>query len=111
MDTTLLDAAFRLVSHSITCMDARFHSPTTDDARVAELQRRFSQSSPQALRLAIIQAQKLEEAAIEMAETARMQRQVQRELLLDVQELAERCPGFSSKSYSWAIQDGFTLSR
>jgi hypothetical protein len=111
MDTTLLDAAFRLVSHSVTSVDARFHSLTTDEARLAELRRQFPQADAQVVQEAFARAQRLEEAAIEMADTARDQRKGLSGPVLDAQALAERCPGFSGESYSWAINDGFTLTR
>ena len=107
----LLDAAFRLVSHSITSIEARFHPLTTDEARVAELMRQFPDADAQALQEALARAHRLEEVAIEMADTARNQRQSQSGPMLDTQVLAERCPGFSDESYSWAINDGFTLTR
>ena len=111
MDTALLDAAFRLVSHSITSIEARFHALTTDDARVAELRRQFPQADAQAVQEAYARAQRLEEMAIEMADTVRNQRKGQSGPELETRELADRCPGFSGESYSWAINDGFTLTR
>jgi hypothetical protein len=111
MDTALLAAAFRLVSHSITSIEARFHPLTTDEARVAELRRQFPQADAQALQEAYARAQRLEEVAIEMADTARNQGKGQSGSVLDAQALAERCPGFSDESYTWAINDGFTLTR
>ena len=107
----LLDAAFRLVSHSITSIETRFHPLTTDEARVAELMRQFPDADAQALQEALARAHRLEEVAIEMADTARNMRQGQSGPMLDAQVLAERCPGFSDESYSWAINDGFTLTR
>jgi hypothetical protein len=44
MDTALPDAAFRLVSHSITTIEARIHALTTDEACLAELRRQFPQA-------------------------------------------------------------------
>jgi hypothetical protein len=111
METALLDAAFRLVSHSITVLKARLHALTTDEARLAELSRQFPQADVQSLQEAYACAQRLEEVAIEMADTARDQRKGHSAPMLDAQQLAERCPGFSSESYSWAINDGFTLTR
>jgi hypothetical protein len=107
----LLDAAFRLVSHSITSREARIHPLTTHEARVAELRRQFPQAQAQVLEEGYARAQRLEEAAVEMAHTARNQRKGQSEPVLDARALAERCPGFSDESYSWAINDGFTLTR
>jgi hypothetical protein len=111
MDTALLDAAFRLVSRSITSIEARFHSLTTDEARLAELRRQFPQTDVQAVQEAYARAQRLEEVAIEMADGARNQRKGQSEPVLDAQALGARCPGFSGESYFWAINDGFTLTR
>jgi hypothetical protein len=111
MDTTLLDAAFRLVSHSITSVEARSPALATDQARLAELKRQFPQADAQSLQEAYARARRLEEVAIEMADTARNQRQGQAGPTLDARALAERCPGFSEECYSWAINDGFTLTR
>lgn len=111
MDTALLDAAFQLVSHSITSIEARSHSHTSDEARVAELRRQFPEADAQALQAAYARAQRLEEVAIEMADTVRNQGTGQSGPALDAQALAERCPGFSGESYTWAINDGFTLTR
>jgi hypothetical protein len=49
MDTALLDAAFRLVSHSITTIEAQFHPFTTDEARLAQLRSQFPELDAQAL--------------------------------------------------------------
>ena len=111
METAVLDAAFRLVSHSITSIEARFGSLTTDKARMAELRRQFPQADAQALEEAYARAQRLEEVAIEVAETARNQLRDQSGPPLDAQALSERCPGFSRESYFWAIGDGFLLTR
>jgi hypothetical protein len=111
MDTALLDAAFRLVSHSIASMEARSPALTTDEARVAELRRQFPHADAQALQEADARARRLEEVAIEMADTARNQWKGQSGPALDAPALAERCPGFSGESYSWAINDGFVLTR
>ena len=92
-------------------MEARFLALRTDEARVAELRRQFPQADAQALQEAYTRAQELEHVAIEMADTARNQRKGQSGPVLDAQVLAERCPGFSDESYSWAINDGFTLTR
>jgi len=111
MDTSLLDTAFQLVSHSITCIETRFDPLTTDEARLAELKRQFPQADAQSLLEAYARAKRLEEVAIEMADTARNQHEGQSESVIDAQALAQRCPGFSGVSYSWAINDGFTLTR
>jgi hypothetical protein len=111
METALLDAAFRLVSHSITSIEARFHSLTTDEARLAELRKQFPQTDAQAVQVAFARARRLEEVAVEMADAARNQRKDQSGPVLDAQALAECCPGFSGESYSWAINDGLTLTR
>ena len=111
MDTELLDAAFRLVSHSLTVQEARFHPLTTDEARLAELRRQFAGADPQALKDAYARAQQLEEVAAEMADVARGPKTDNSAPSLNEQTLAERCPGFSSASYLWAINDGFILTR
>jgi hypothetical protein len=111
METDLLDAAFRLVSHSITVLEARIHPLTADEARLAELRRQFPQPDAQTLQEAYVRAQRLEEVAIEMADAVRNQQKEQSDPILDVQVLAGRCPGFSSESYFWAVNDGFILTR
>jgi hypothetical protein len=111
VDTALLDAAFRLVSHSITSIEGPSHPLTTDEARMAELRRQFPQADAHALREACARAWRLEEVAIEMADVARNQRDSESGQVLDARALAERCPGFSGESYSWAINDGLTLTR
>jgi hypothetical protein len=111
MDTALLDAAFRLVSHSIISIEGRVHPLTTVEARLAELGRQFPHADAHTIEEAHARAQRLEEVAIEMADEARNQRTSESEPLLDAQALAERCPGFSGESYHWAINDGFTLTR
>jgi hypothetical protein len=72
--------------------------------------RQFPQADAQAVQEAYVRARRLEEAAVEMADMARNQKG-QSGPVLDAQALAERCPGFSAESYSWAINDGFTLTR
>lgn len=111
METALLDAAFRLVSHSLIVQEARLHPLITDDARLAELQRLFPESDSQALKEAYASAQRLEEVAIEMADLARGPRNDNSGPPLNEHTLAERCPGFSSTSYFWAISDGYLLTR
>jgi hypothetical protein len=49
MDAILLDAAFRLVSHSLSMREARVHPLVTDEARLAELGRQFPDADPQAV--------------------------------------------------------------
>ena len=107
----LLDAAFRLVSHSITSIETELRPPTTDETRLAELRRQYTQTDAQTVRAAYARAQRLEELAIEMADTARNQQVDQSGPVLDALALAQCCPGFSGESYSWAINDGFTLTR
>jgi hypothetical protein len=46
-----------------------------------------------------------------MADAARNQPSGPSGPVLDVQALVERCPGFSGESYSWAVNDGFILTR
>ena len=111
MDTALLDAAFRLVSHSVTSIEARFPDLTTDESRLAELGRQFPQADAQAVREAYARARRLEEVAVDMAHAARNQGGGPSGPVLDVRALAERCPGFSGESYMWAINEGFTLTR
>ena len=111
MKTVLLDAAFRLVSHSITSIEARFHALTTDEARLAELRRQFPQLDAQALKEAYALAERLEEIAIEMADADRGPGEGHRGPPLTQLTLSERCPGFSDESYGWAVNDGFTLTR
>ena len=111
MDTALLDAAFRLVSHSITSIEARFPALTTEEGRLAELGRRFPQAGARAIQEAFARARRLEELAIDMADAARNQSGGPSGPALDAQALAERCPGFSGESYTWAINDGFSLTR
>jgi hypothetical protein len=111
METALLDAAFRLVSHSITSIESRFHALTTDEACLAELRRQFPQFDAQALKEAYAHAQRLEEIAIEMADAERGPGDGRRGPPLTQLTLSERCPGFSDESYGWVLNDGFTLTR
>jgi hypothetical protein len=107
VDTALLDAAFRLVSHSLTSGG----SLRSDDARLAELRRQFPRSDAQALQQAYARARQLEEVAIEMADADRGPGDGRRGPPLTRQVLAERCPGFSDECYGWAVNDGFILTR
>jgi hypothetical protein len=50
MDTPLLDAAFRLVSHSLTVQEGRLSALATEEARLAELHRQFPDAEPGASR-------------------------------------------------------------
>src|SRR5262245_35741453 len=102
MDTALFDAAFRLVSHSLFA---------AAQAPLSELKRQFPDTDLPTLQDALVQAQRLEDTAIEMADLARGAGKDQAGPALNEQMLAERCPGFSSESYFWAINDGFTLTR
>ena len=111
MDTALLDAAFRLVSHSLTMQEARFQPLTTDDACLHELRKQFPASDLQTLKEAHVRARRLEEAAIDMADKARGPQNDDSGPPLNEQTLAARCPGFSSESYYWAINDGYVLTR
>jgi small-conductance mechanosensitive channel len=111
MDTALLNAAFRLLSHSVTKQVARFNLLTTDDARLTELRKQFPESDPQTLKEAHTRAQRLEEVAIAMADLARGPRNDNSGPPLNEQTLEARCPGFSSESYVWAINDGYVLTR
>jgi hypothetical protein len=100
MHRDLLDAAFRLVSHSLV---AGYGMPP-------DLKSQFPYEEPHVLQDALAQARRLEEVAIELAEAARGPANDHREPL-NAQLLSERCPGFSGESYSWAINDGYTLTR
>jgi hypothetical protein len=111
VETALLDAAFRLVSHSVSVQEARSPALTTDDARLAELRKEFPEVDSQVLKHAFAWAQRLEQVALEMADLARGQRNDNSGPPLNGQTLAERCPGFSSESYSWAVNDGYHLTR
>jgi hypothetical protein len=111
MDTALLDAAFRLVSHSITSQEARFHPLATNEARLAELRSQFPQLDARALKEAYARAQRLEELAIEMADADRGPGDGRSGPPLTRLTISERCPGFSDESYEWAVNDGFTLTR
>ena len=111
MDTALLDAAFRLVSHSLTVQEARFHPLTTDEARLNELRKQFPASDLQTLKEAHVRAQRLEEAAIDMADKARGPQNDNSGPPLNEQTLTARCPGFSNDSYFWAINDGYIQTR
>ena len=111
MDKALLDAAFRLVSHSLTAQEARFYPLTTVDARINELGKQFPESDLQTLKEADSHAQRLEEVAIAMADRARGPQNDNSGPPLNEQSLAARCPGFSSESYFWAINDGYVLTR
>lgn len=102
MDIALLDAPFRLVSHSFV---------TTNASPLSELGRQYSHADPQILQDALARAQRLEEVAVEMAELERGTGSNHSGVPLNEQTLAERCPGFYSESYFWAINDGFTLTR
>ncbi|MGI8977665.1 MAG: hypothetical protein ACR2FY_00415 [Pirellulaceae bacterium] len=102
MDTSLLDAAFRLVSPSLSATDA---DP------LGQLRLQFPSAGSQILQDAHARAKRLEEVAIEMADLARGPSNDHSGPPLNEQTLAERCPGFSGESYHWAINDGFTLTR
>jgi len=111
MLTALRDAAFRLVSHSCIVQEARSPPLTTDDARLAELRQQFPEVDSRIIKDAYACAQRLEEVALEMADLARGPRNDNSGPPLNEQTLAERCPGFASECYFWAINDGYVLTR
>jgi hypothetical protein len=111
MDMTLLDAAFRLVSHSLQAQDARAVPLLTDEARLAELRRQFPQADARAVAEAYARARRLEDTAVALADAAHGPGDGRRGPPLTWQALAERCPGFSDASYGWAVNDGFILTR
>jgi hypothetical protein len=111
LSVELLDAAFGLVSHSITSAEARVHPLTTDEARLGELRKQFPLANGQALKEAYARALQLRAVAIELADADRGPGDGRRGPSLTRQVLAERCPGFSDESYGWAINDGFISTR
>src|SRR5437764_630171 len=111
MDTTLLDAAFRLVSHSVQVFEASVKSPVTNEGKIAELKRKFPEVEAHAITDAVARALRLEATAIELAAKARYATSDSTQTTFDERTLSVKCPGFSEQSYLWAISDGFTLSR
>lgn len=78
---------------------------------IAELKRDFPDAAPAALEDALARARHLKKVAIEMADLARGPKNDLTGPPLNQQTLAARCPGFSSESYLWAVNDGFILTR
>ena len=104
MTMLLLDAAFRLVSHSLSAGGGVRWPSATDAARKTELRRLFVAGD---FGVALDAAHRLEKFAIELAEAHRGQSGE----ALSPRSLADRCPGFSRQSYEWAINDGLVLTR
>jgi hypothetical protein len=111
MTPTLLDAAFRLVSHSFTIHEARIRPFTTLDARLAELRKNFPESDLQTVEEADGRARHLVEVAREMADAARGPLNDHSGPPLNESTLSLRCPDFSSPSYLVAIEDGYVSTR
>jgi hypothetical protein len=111
MDTTLNDAAFRLVSRSLASIDANLRAPQTDEERLSALRARFPDAEPGEIAAAHARAIRLEETAIAMADAFRGPGDGRHGPPLTRESLAERCPGFSDESYGWAVNDGFTETR
>jgi hypothetical protein len=103
VETTLYDAAFRLISHSQVSIDTHLRAPVTDEDLHAALRSQFPGAGPDMIGQAIVAARELEGSAIEMARSRHPE--------LTPETLAERCPGFSGPSYAWAVNDGFILTR
>src|SRR4051812_36352695 len=111
METTLLDAAFRLVSHSLRARDEAAVLLATDEARLSVLRGQFPAADPKAVEDAFAPARRLEETAVELADADRGPGDGRRGPPLTRETLAERCPGFSTETYGWAVNDGYTLTR
>lgn len=109
MSTALLDAAFRLVSHSLMCQDTSIRSHNTDAARLFALSVQFPGVGYDEIAAAHGRAHQLEETAVALADGGAGDGHGGPALTRE--SLAERCPGFSDESYGWAINDGFILTR
>jgi hypothetical protein len=71
MDTSLNDAAYRLISHSQVTIDANFRAPRTDEARRSALRVRFRDARSEEVAEAMEHARLLEDTAIRMADAFR----------------------------------------
>lgn len=111
MDTSLNDAAFRLISHSRIAVDANTRALRTDEARLDALGVMFPHAVPKEIAEAQERAMRLVATAIEMADIFRGPGDGHRGPPFTCETLAERCPGFSDETYDWAINDGFTETR
>lgn len=111
MENRLLDSAFELVSHSLLVQKASIRPPATTAERLDALRRQFRDVEQAALLEALDKAEQLEETAREMADLARGPVNDHTGPPLNELTLSDRCPGFSSASYAWAIQDGYLATR
>jgi hypothetical protein len=111
MELSLLDTAFLYV----VGRDARI-SPLNahidpDKARRCELERLFPAETVEAVEHAYRRAQHLLAVACELAELNRGPNNDGTGPCFDAGTLAERCPGFSGRTYAAALNEGFMLTR
>jgi hypothetical protein len=111
MDSTLLDAAFQLLTTYPTQRDLSNPYVDRDKANLYDLKKQFPGEESQAVEDAYRHAQRLQDVAVELAELSRGPRNDGMGPFFDWRVLADRCPGFSQATYEAAVGVGFMLTR